>query len=132
MNLSHYLRKWRQPARAGRQFDLNTELMVSLEALAERRNTTPNAIMSELVQNALLMEQVERETWQNWQSLTPREKEVTALVCQGYSNAAICAHLGIANETVRTHVRNLLGKFEVANRNELRVLLAKWDFSAWN
>lgn len=132
MNLSHYLRKWRQPARAGHQFDLNTELMVSLEALAERRNTTPNAIMSELVQNALLMEQVERETWQNWQSLTPREKEVTALVCQGYSNAAICAHLGIANETVRTHVRNLLGKFEVANRNELRVLLAKWDFSAWN
>lgn len=88
--------------------------------------------MAELVQRALLMEQVEKETWQKWQSLTPREQEVTALICIGYSTAAICEHLGIANETVRTHVRNLLGKFAVANRKELRRLLVKWDFSAWN
>ncbi len=88
--------------------------------------------MAELVQRALLMEQVEKETWQKWQSLTPREQEVTALICIGYSTTAICEHLGIANETVRTHVRNLLGKFAVANRKELRRLLVKWDFSAWN
>lgn len=131
MNLSRYFRKWRQPATAVRQFELNAELLVSLKALAEHRNSTPSAVMTDLVQRALLMEQVESETWQNWQSLTPREKEVTALVCNGYSTAAICAHLGIANETVRTHVRNLLGKFGVANRRELRGLLAKWDFSSW-
>ncbi len=58
--------------------------------------------MAELVQRALLMEQVEKETWQKWQSLTPREQEVTALICIGYSTTAICEHLGIANETVRT------------------------------
>lgn len=131
MNLSHYLRKWRQLPAAGRQFELNAELLVSLKALAEHRNSTPSAVMTDLVQRALLMEQVERETWQKWQSLTPREKEVTALVCNGYSTAAICEHLGIATETVRTHVRNLLGKFGVANRRELRELLAKWDFSSW-
>ncbi len=131
MNLSHFFRKWRQPPPIERQFELNAELLVSLQALAKHRHSTPAAVMTELVQRALLMEQVEKETWQNWQSLTPREKEVTALICDGLATAAICEHLGIANETVRTHVRNLLGKFGVANRKELRRLLVKWDFNAW-
>ena len=64
-------------------------------------------------------------------SLTPREQDVAALACLGYTNRQIAARLGISPDTVKTHVRNLLHKFELHSKDELRSLLQDWDFSAW-
>jgi DNA-binding NarL/FixJ family response regulator len=52
-------------------------------------------------------------------SLTPREREVLRLLSLGESNAEIALKLGISTETVRTHVRHILGKLGLGKRQEL-------------
>jgi len=66
-----------------------------------------------------------------WEALTPREQEVAALVCRGYSNREIAQKLVIAVSTVKTHIRSVLRKFRVNGKLELKGVLKDWDFSGW-
>ncbi|MFJ9088915.1 response regulator transcription factor [Streptomyces sp. NPDC102384] len=52
-------------------------------------------------------------------SLTPREREVTALVAQGRSNDEIAEHLRVSPLTIRTHIRHSLRKLGASNRAQL-------------
>jgi DNA-binding NarL/FixJ family response regulator len=52
------------------------------------------------------------------EKLSPRELEVLALVAQGKSNKEIGLELAIAEDTVKMHVKNLLGKLGVTDRTE--------------
>lgn len=52
-------------------------------------------------------------------NLTPREQEVLGLLLQRLTNAQISRQLFIELATVKTHVRNILGKLGVASRREL-------------
>mgnify|MGYP006165486343 CR=1 FL=1 len=47
------------------------------------------------------------------------EWEVVALVGRGYANAQIADELGIAHDTVRTHVRNAMNKVGARSRAHL-------------
>lgn len=51
-------------------------------------------------------------------SLSPREREVLALLAGGASNHQIAAQLVISDETAKTHVKRILRKLGVANRVE--------------
>ncbi|MDM8521078.1 response regulator transcription factor [Anaerolineales bacterium HSG6] len=51
--------------------------------------------------------------------LTSREVEVLKLVAQGLINEEIAEELSISKWTVRTHVRNILGKLHLANRTQV-------------
>ena len=66
-----------------------------------------------------------------WEALTPREQEITALICLGYKNQEIADRLVISIETVKTHVRHIMQKFRLDNRREMQRVLAHWDFSSW-
>jgi DNA-binding NarL/FixJ family response regulator len=46
-------------------------------------------------------------------ALTPREREVLALVAQGLSNSAICTELVLAPPSVEKHITNILTKLEL-------------------
>jgi PAS domain S-box-containing protein len=51
-------------------------------------------------------------------SLTPREREILALVADGMTNDMVAATLSISPETVQSHVRNVMGKLEADSRTE--------------
>lgn len=51
--------------------------------------------------------------------LTAREKETLDLILLGKSNKEIAEAFCISENTVKTHVRNILGKYEVQNRIQL-------------
>jgi len=52
------------------------------------------------------------------EALTPREREVLALVAEGLSNKAIAASLEISDQTVKFHVAAIIAKLGATNRTD--------------
>jgi two-component system nitrate/nitrite response regulator NarL len=50
--------------------------------------------------------------------LTPREREIAALLADGHTNKEIALRLGIEPTTVKNHVHNILEKLQVRRRTE--------------
>ncbi len=59
------------------------------------------------------------------EDLTPREREVLALLVQGLTNPEIADHLSISRATATTHVSHILHKLGVTNRAEAIVLAVR-------
>lgn len=59
------------------------------------------------------------------QNLTAREKEILLLVAKGLTNKQIGQQLFIAENTVKNHIKSLLGKLEVENRVQLALYAMK-------
>lgn len=50
--------------------------------------------------------------------LTPRQKEVLQLVCEGLPNKRICQRLNLTEHTVKSHMKSLFSEMGVHNRTE--------------
>ncbi|MBC7006477.1 transcriptional regulator MalT, partial [Photobacterium sp. BZF1] len=50
--------------------------------------------------------------------LTQREWQVLGLIYTGYSNEQIASELDVASTTIKTHIRNLYQKLNIANRQQ--------------
>jgi DNA-binding NarL/FixJ family response regulator len=55
-------------------------------------------------------------------ALTAREREILALVAQGYANREIADELVISERTARTHVSNMLSKLQLSSRTQAALL----------
>jgi len=62
-----------------------------------------------------------------WESLTPTERDVVALVARGLTNHGVGEQLLITAGTVRTHLRSVFAKLGVANRAELAAAWSRQD-----
>lgn len=51
-------------------------------------------------------------------ALTPRERDILALLADGLGNKQIAARLGISTNTVKTHLELLFDKLDVSSRTE--------------
>jgi NarL family two-component system response regulator LiaR len=64
--------------------------------------------------------------------LTAREMEILRLVAQGKSNKEIAGNLVIAEETVHTHVSNILNKLHLASRTQAALYALKEGIASIN
>ncbi|MDE3722027.1 response regulator transcription factor [Nocardiopsis sp. N85] len=58
-------------------------------------------------------------------TLTPRESQTLTLIAQGLTNTEIATRLHLGNETVKTHVSNILTKLGVRDRTQ--AVIAAYD-----
>ena len=58
-------------------------------------------------------------------NLSPREDEVLRLVAQGATNREIADSLFISENTVKTHLRNIMDKLHLANRSQAAAYAVK-------
>ena len=63
-------------------------------------------------------------------SLTPRQKEVLALLCKGYSNKEICLRMQLAEVTVKMHVSLVFRALGVATRTQAVASAHRWGLIA--
>lgn len=61
-------------------------------------------------------------------TLTPREVEVLRLVATGCSNKRVSAELEISEETVKAHMRSILGKLSASDRTHAVTIAIKRGF----
>lgn len=57
--------------------------------------------------------------------MSPREREVTGLLANGLSNAAIAERLGLSERTVQGHRNNAYRKLRVHNLRQLKAVLGR-------
>ena len=60
-----------------------------------------------------------RRARRGWDSLTPAEAKIAALVAQGMTNPQIATRLFLSPRTVATHVSHILGKLDVRSRIDI-------------
>jgi len=112
-------------------YELDEDLHLALEKLASQERRPAGELAAEMLTSALADRRTADGLWKRWLSLSPREQEVAALTCLGFTNRQIAAKLGVSSETVKTHLHNALTKFNLHGKAQLRMLLSSWDFSAW-
>lgn len=61
------------------------------------------------------------------QKLSPRQMQITALLCEGQNARQIATILSISPDTVKTHIRIACNKLCVENRIQLIVAFVKWE-----
>lgn len=54
----------------------------------------------------------------NPDGFSQRETDVLLFLCHGYPNSEIAEQLGITENTVKTHLKNIYGKLGVTNRTQ--------------
>jgi DNA-binding CsgD family transcriptional regulator len=60
-----------------------------------------------------------------WDSLTPTERQVVALVAEGLTNPQIAERLFISRRTVSTHLSHVFAKLAISSRTELAAQATK-------
>ena len=110
---------------------VDDDLLRSVRDLSAREGYQPDEMILILLDQAVKNRRQMDCTHRSWDALSPREKQVAALVCAGLTGRQIAARLVISPETIKTHVRHILRKFNLSSRRELRRLLTDWDFSPW-
>jgi DNA-binding CsgD family transcriptional regulator len=120
-----------RPNPGPRYYEVTENLHTTLSILASHDGLPENELAQNLIAAGLTQYYSTDELWKKWETLSPRECDVAALACLGYTNRQIAARLHISPETVKTHLHNVLVKFGLHSRDELRLLLSEWDFSGW-
>jgi DNA-binding NarL/FixJ family response regulator len=114
-----------------RFFELDEPLQAALVERADRDQRPLELVEAELLAAGLAHLEDSDGLKQCWEKLSQREQEVTALTGLGYTNRQMAARLKISPATVKGYVRQALVKWQAHSKNELRMLLAQWDFSDW-
>jgi len=111
--------------------ELDEQLALRLRRAARARDRSPQILAYDLLTSALEREALRRHTEAVLAALTPREREITWLAARGSTNGEIADQLVISPETVKSHVRSVLGKFGLHSKSDLRLLLLDLGLRWW-
>ena len=120
-----------RPISAPRKYQVSESMQVTLTTLAQHEGRPEDDLIQDLVAAGLTQYYESEDLWRKWRSLTHREQDVAALVCLGFTNREIASRLNFAPDTIKSRLQNILRKFNIHKRTDLRMMLADWDFSAW-
>lgn len=96
----------------------SSDLVSALRAVAQGEVFLYPTVAKKLV-NDYVSRVGEGEVPEPYQQLTPREREVLALIGEGLTNKEIAEQLVISLSTVQTHYSNIIEKLGLNNRAEL-------------
>ncbi|HKZ55714.1 MAG TPA: helix-turn-helix transcriptional regulator [Anaerolineales bacterium] len=113
-------------------FEVDADLSAQLRLAARERDQPPQDLAADLLIQGLEHESLRAQAERVLASLTRREQEVARLAARGQTNQQIAETLVVSTETVKTHVRNVLGKFGVRSKVELRVLFLDLGIRWWD
>lgn len=114
-----------------RVFLQDEELIAVIRDVARQQSRAEEDVIAEFTKVGLNQYVAQSEMQNRWHSLTHREQQVVALVCLGNRNYEIAQTLGIAPETVKTHLQHIFDKLHLRGSKELRLALRDWDFHDW-
>jgi len=114
-----------------RVFLKDEQLIAVIRDVARQQNRSEEEVISEFTKVGLNQFLTQGELQNRWSSLSHREQQVVALICLGYRNYQIAEALGIAPETVKTHLQHIFDKLHLRGSRELRLTLKDWDFRDW-
>jgi DNA-binding NarL/FixJ family response regulator len=97
----------------------------AVHALARGESVVPPTMLGPLLRRLIQRRRDADHIADRIVTLTPREREVLALLADGSDQAAIARGLCISPETARTHVQRVLRKLEVHSRSEAVALVAQ-------
>jgi DNA-binding NarL/FixJ family response regulator len=110
---------------------LDVELAKAIRIIARQEGRAQAEVAEDMLAVGLDRRRAAELSLERWHRLSPREQEVTALVCLSLSNQEIAERLVISPETVKTHMRRILQALDLHSKVELRLMYADWDFSQW-
>jgi two-component system nitrate/nitrite response regulator NarL len=97
----------------------------AVQAVLDGEGVVPRAMLPELFRR--LIDLGDRASDTPLSRLSPREREVLALLGRGWSNSRIGDELFISPHTVRTHVQNILQKLEMHSKLEAATFAMQHD-----
>lgn len=118
--------------RLKRRYHVDLDMAAYLQDLAAEKDNDPQQVAKEIFAEGIISHFQNEHIHQIWERLTPREQEVTALVCLGYTNNEISTKLMISPNTVKSHISHVMSKFGGAKRAKIQRLLGDWDFREWD
>jgi two-component system, NarL family, response regulator DevR len=105
--------------------DAEPEEVLRLVRRAADGKTALSGDMALRVAEALRREPEQPAFVRNLESLSPRLREVVALIAEGRSNREIADHLYISEGTVKNYVTRILEALDVTDRTKLAILLVR-------
>ena len=92
------------------------ELVAAIRIVAAGETLLAPSVTRRVVDAFVRQPEPSRELAEALDELTPREREVLALLARGDSNADIARALVVSDATAKTHVSNVLGKLGLRDR----------------
>lgn len=96
------------------------ELASTIRVVAEGGRVMPPSLLDSLVRRVADGEGNRTlPVCSAFERMTAREREITLLIACGKSNKEIASHTGVSSHTVKTHVRNIMGKLGLHTRLQI-------------
>jgi DNA-binding NarL/FixJ family response regulator len=95
-----------------------SELVEAVRGVARGEVLVPPTMLGPLLSELIERRNEHEEAVLRLSALSPRERQVLALVARGMKTTAISETLVISDQTTRTHIQNTLAKLEMHSRLE--------------